>query len=96
MAKKRKGVSIETNDQNLGGSFNAHKHWKKLRAKHQRHKKLGLSGPTTPEVYKSAGKGDVCRESDVSKELYDLNYDLAFGTITREEYELKLKELSSE
>ena len=40
-----------------------------------------------------AGKGDAQRESDVPKEVYDLNYDLAFGIITREEFEAKLKEL---
>ena len=40
-----------------------------------------------------AGKGDAPRESDVPKEVYDLNYDLAFGKITREEFDAKLKEL---
>jgi len=40
-----------------------------------------------------AGKGDAQRESDVSKEVYDLNYDLAFGKITRKEYEAELKKL---
>jgi len=40
-----------------------------------------------------AGKGDAPRESEVPKEVYDLNYDLAFGNITREEFEAKLKEL---
>ena len=40
-----------------------------------------------------AGKGDAPRESDVPKEVYDLNYDLAFGNITREEFEAKLNEL---
>jgi len=40
-----------------------------------------------------AGKGDEQRESNVPKEVYDLNYDLAFGKITREEFDAKLKEL---
>ena len=40
-----------------------------------------------------AGKGDQERKSEVPKEVYDLNYDLAFGNITREEFEAKLKEL---
>ena len=34
-----------------------------------------------------AGKGDHERQSEVPKEVYDLNYDLAFGNITREEYD---------
>tara|TARA_Y100000004_G_C8854278_1_gene386129 strand:- start:517 stop:780 length:264 start_codon:yes stop_codon:yes gene_type:complete len=40
-----------------------------------------------------AGKGDQERPMEVDKEVYDLNYDLAFGNITREEFEAKLKEL---
>jgi hypothetical protein len=49
-------------------------------------------------VYRSkgAGKGDLQRESEVPKEIYDLNYDLAFGRITKEEYDQKLKELDFE
>ena len=86
MAKKKKSVSIETNDQNFGGSFNAHKHWKKLREKHRSHKKLGLSGPTKPEIYSPAGKGDEQRSRDVPDEIYGYNYDLAFGRITAEEH----------
>lgn len=40
-----------------------------------------------------SGKGDQERKSKVPKEVYDLNYDLAFGKITREEYEAMLKDL---
>ena len=40
-----------------------------------------------------SGKGDKERKSEVPKEVYDLNYDLACGIITREEFETKLKEL---
>ncbi len=87
MAKKKQ-VSIETNDQNFGGSFNAHKHWKKLREKHRRVKK---GEKFVPETYvpkgQGAGKGDSQRSSDIPKEIYDLNYDLAFGKITKEEHE---------
>jgi len=86
MAKKRKEVSIENNDQNFGGSFNAHKHWKKLREKHRRHEKMGKGGPSKPERYTPHGKGDATRNSDVPKEIYELNYDLAFGRITKEEH----------
>lgn len=90
MAKKKQ-VSIETNDQNFGGTFNAHKNWKKLREKHRRHEKLGLSGPCTPEIYAPAGKGDRQRTGDTPKEIYDLNYDLAFGKITHEEHKKRLE-----
>ena len=93
--------SIETNDQNVGGSFNAHKHWKKLREKHRKtdaHIARGGNRIWKPEVYSStgAGKGDKQRQSDPPKELYDLNYDLAFGIITREEYDKKLEDLCFE
>jgi len=93
MPKKKKEVSIQTNDQNFGGTFNAHKHWKKLRDKHRRHKKLGLSGPTKPEIYSphDAGKGDASRNRDVPDEIYDLNWDLAFGKITKEEHTKRTK-----
>tara|TARA_R100000808_G_C2066473_1_gene95711 strand:+ start:84 stop:386 length:303 start_codon:yes stop_codon:yes gene_type:complete len=96
------GNSIEGHDQGYGGSFNAHKHWKKLREKHRKndaHRARGGSRIWKPEVYtpsSSAGKGDLQRSSDVPKELYDLNFDLAFGSITREEYDKKLEELSLE
>lgn len=95
------GLSIDGHDQGYGGSFNAHKHWKKLREKHRKndaHKARGGSRIWKPEVYSStgAGKGDKERKSDVPKEVYDLNYDLAFGKITREEHTQKLKELGFE
>lgn len=88
-------------DQGWGGTFNAHKHWKKLREKHRKnaaHKARGGNRIWKPEVYRSkgAGKGDLERGSDVPKELYDLNYDLAFGNITKEQYNQKLKELGLE
>jgi hypothetical protein len=40
-----------------------------------------------------AGKGDQQRPLTSPKEVYDLNWDLAFGNITKEEHEQKLKEL---
>lgn len=88
-------------DQGYGGTFNAHKNWKKLREKHrsdEAHQARGGNRKWKPEVYRStgAGKGDQERQSLVSKEVYDLNFDLAFGNITKEEYEIKLKELIRE
>jgi hypothetical protein len=86
--------SIGYKDQDFGGSWNAHKHWKKLREKHRRHIALGLSGPTTPEIYtpSGAGKGDMQRGIGVPEEIYALNYDYAFGKITKKEHEQKVNE----
>ena len=94
MAKK-KSLSIETNDQNFGGTFNAHKNWKKLREKHRKsdeHKAKTGKRSWKPEIYAPAGNGDRTRSSDTPKEIYDLNYDLGFGIITKEEHAKKIKE----
>ena len=79
-----------------GGTFNADKHWKKLREKHRKtehiHQTTGRRR-YTPEVYKA---NDVLKEGtarEVSQDLYDLNYDLAFGRITEDEYNLRRKAL---
>ena len=74
-------------DQHFGGSFNAHKHWKKLREKHAKSK----SGekrwkPERHEPPSNAGKGDLQRDGDIPEEIYNLNWDLAFGMITPEEH----------
>tara|TARA_Y100001973_G_C5155902_1_gene310713 strand:- start:806 stop:1087 length:282 start_codon:yes stop_codon:yes gene_type:complete len=77
-------------DQLFGGSFNAHKNWKKLRDKHKKWKDSGKKGMPPPEQYHDrggqAGKGDDARGMSVPKEIYQLNYDLAFGRITEEEH----------
>mgnify|MGYP005829395261 CR=1 FL=1 len=88
--------SISYKDQDFGGTWNAHKNWKKLRDKHRRHKKKGFSGPTKPEIYQSAGKGDVQRSSDVPKEIYELNYQLAFGKITKRQHAAKVNKFWQE
>ena len=90
-------IPNQKHDQLYGGSFNAHKHWKKLREKHRKsdaNKARGGNKSWKPEVYSSsgAGKGDDQRESNVPKEIYDLNYDLAFGKITKEEHTKLVKE----
>ena len=82
----------QEHDQLFGGSFNAHKNWKKLRAKHEKVKKG--EKPWKPEQYiphSGAGKGDMDRSMDVPKEIYSLNYELAFGKITEEEHAEKVK-----
>ena len=89
------GRSIDYKDQDFGGSFNAHKNWKKLREKHRKsdeHKAKTGKRSWKPEIYAPAGKGDRTRTSDTPKEIYDLNYDLAFGKITKEEHAKKIKE----
>jgi len=93
MAKKKKEVSIQNNDQNFGGTFNAHKNWKKLREKHKKsdeHKARTGKRSWKPEVYEprdgGAGKGDAQREREIPDEIYGYNYDLAFGKITKEEH----------
>ncbi len=78
---------MEEYDQRFGGSFNAHKNWKKLREKHRKRDAKtarGISSRAQPEVYQPNNiEGS---ERIVPKELYDLNYELAFGKITEEEY----------
>ena len=57
-------------DQRFGGSWNAHKNWKKIREKHRKHKASGNTGPCPPTLYESksgAGKGDMDRTSNQSK-----------------------------
>jgi len=82
------GRSIDYKDQDFGGSWNAHKNWKKLRDKHRKHKKSGRGGSSPPVMYSphGAGKGDMTRDSSVPKEIYDLNWELAFGRLTKEEH----------
>ena len=45
---------------------------------------------------KSVGKGSAPRPRFVSKERYDLNWDLAMGRITRKEYVKKVKEINND
>ena len=85
-------------DQLAGGSFNAHKNWKKLREKHKRNEEARSRGrdvTSTPETHRPYNQTVEGSERIVSKQLYDLNYDLAFGRITPEEYD-KLKEALGE
>jgi hypothetical protein len=77
-------------DQNFGGSFNAHKNWKKLREKHRKRESSrarGVTSPAQPETYQPNNQTVEGSTRDISKELYDLNYELAFGRITEEQYE---------
>ena len=76
-----------------GGNWDPEHNWKKLRAKHDIHKKTGRWSPTEWDGGKAAGKGDEERHSSIPKEIYNLRYDLAFGNITAEEYDKKLSEL---
>tara|TARA_Y100001973_G_C5066524_1_gene265332 strand:- start:274 stop:555 length:282 start_codon:yes stop_codon:yes gene_type:complete len=67
----------QEHDQLFGGSFNAHKNWKKLREKHRKHEASGKGGPSAPEryiPYGGAGKGDMDRTSNQTK--YELGMEL--------------------
>ena len=46
-----------------------------------------------PTYEHSAGKGDVQRPIDCSKEEYDLRWDLAMGKISKEEFNRGVDEL---
>jgi hypothetical protein len=77
-------------EQRVGGSFNAHKRWKKLREKHRKrdaHIARGGNTYNIPETYTPNNQTIEGSTRDISKELYDLNYELAFGRITEEQYE---------
>ena len=83
-------------DQNFGGSFNAHKNWKKLREKHRKReasRARGATSPAQPETYQPNNQTIEGSTRDISKELYDLNYELAFGRITEEEYKQRKAKL---
>jgi len=84
-------------DQLFGGSFNAHKNWKKLREKHRANdaaRKAGRRIINTPEVH-SETSDEFQKEPD-NKLIYDLRYDLAFGKITEEEFNKRMAELELE
>jgi hypothetical protein len=83
-------------DQNFGGSFNAHKNWKKLREKHRKReasRARGVTSPAQPEIYQPSNQTIEGSERIITKELYDLNYELAFGRITEEEYKQRKAKL---
>jgi hypothetical protein len=85
----------ENVDQHFGGSFNADKNWKKLREKHRKaeaSRARGVTKPHQPETYRTNNQIIEGSERIIPKELYDLNYDLAFGRITEEQYEHKRAE----
>tara|TARA_R100000664_G_C2637082_1_gene63868 strand:+ start:59 stop:328 length:270 start_codon:yes stop_codon:yes gene_type:complete len=86
-------------DQHFGGSFNAHKNWKRLRDKHRRKaqaEKRGIKHRAMPEYYRPSSHTVEGSERIVSDKMYALNYDLAFGKISQEEYDKKVSELDLE
>jgi len=86
-------------DQHFGGSFNAHKHWKKLRDKHRRKaqaEKRGVVKRAVPETYSANDQVLEGTERIVSEDIYALRYLLAFGKITEEEYNKKVADLDLE
>ena len=43
-----------------------------------------------------SGKGDSTRSRDISDEEYDIRWDLAFGKITRKEYDKRMDALKGD
>ena len=81
-------------DPHCAGTFDHNKHWKKLREKHRRRdaqKARGITPTVNPEVYQANPNILEGQSRDISKELYDLNYELAFGRLTQSQYD-KLRE----
>ena len=81
----------------LSSNWDHTKNWKKMRDRQEDIKKKLKSGRKLHNIWKptemgSAGKGSRERESTVPKVIYDLNWDLAFGNITKEEHERKVRE----
>ena len=82
----------------LSSNWDHSKNWKKMRDRHHKLKKAVKEGRKLHNIWKpsemgSAGKGS--RYRPVDQERYDLNYDLAFGNITQEEYDKRIKELDT-
>ncbi len=74
----------------MSSNWDHNKNWRKLRDKQAKVKRG--EAKWTPTYSHDAGKGSRERESSVPKAIYDLNWDLAFGNITKEEHEIKVKE----
>lgn len=87
-----------TDDHKLG-TWDTQKNWRRMK-EDQRAVRMGKKKWTpkhysdTPQGGGGAGKGDQYRPVD--KERYDLNYDLAFGKITKEEHAKRMAELDNE
>ena len=84
-------------DSSLTSNWDHTKNWKKMRDRQERISKGLKSGRNLKSLWKpteafSAGKGSRARPVD--KEIYDLNYDLAFGNITKEEHAKRMNELN--
>ena len=83
----------------LSSNWDHTKNWKKMKDRQHKIRKRIKEGRSLHNMWKptemgSAGKGSAYRPVD--KEKYDLNYDLAFGKITREEYEQRMSELDGQ
>tara|TARA_R110000824_G_scaffold166686_1_gene343458 strand:- start:534 stop:815 length:282 start_codon:yes stop_codon:yes gene_type:complete len=83
----------------ISSNWDHTKNWKKMRDRQEKIKKGLKSGRSLQSLWKpteegSAGKGS--RPRPVDKEIYDLNYDLAFGNITKEEHTIRMEELEGQ
>ena len=76
------------------------KNWKKMKERQHRIDKGLKEGRSmhslwTPTSENSAGKGSRARPV-TDKERYDLNYDLPFGLISKEEHTQRMNELDGD
>jgi len=76
-------------------NWDTDRHWKRMK-EDQRAVREGKK-KYVPKMYNrgDAGKGDARRDIDISDEEYGLKYDLAFGKITREEFDKRMSELDN-
>tara|TARA_Y100001973_G_C5187684_1_gene328921 strand:+ start:240 stop:515 length:276 start_codon:yes stop_codon:yes gene_type:complete len=78
------------------GTWDTEKNWRRMKEDQRairegKKKYVPKLYKDTPQGGSGAGKGDQYRAVD--KERYDLNYDLAFGKITKEEHAKRMAEL---
>ena len=83
----------------LSSNWDHSKNWKKMRDRQESIKKKLKSGRKLHNIWKptdigSAGKGSKQRPPSVSKERYHLNWELAFGRISKEEHTKRTNELN--
>jgi len=75
-------------------NWDTDRHWRRMK-EDQRAVREGKKKYVPKKWDGDAGKGDGRRESDISDEEYGLRYDLAFGKITREEFEKRMNKLDN-
>lgn len=91
---------MDQDNSSLSRSWDHGKNWKKMKDRHEKISKATKSGRSLHNIWRptdidsGAGKGSKFRPVD--QEIYDLNYDLAFGNITKEEHTNLIKQLEKD